>query len=190
MTCIAYKDGVLAADTCVTEEDGKGYPVHRSEKRKLRILNVTGGTLALASRGDTGSGDVVDALVEKQISVLAKSYVSQGRLNAPALLRARKLAIGDSEYEGIAVFFKDEADALPIVYIIGAAGYVEFITGDTALGCDAGFARAAMDAGAGAIRAVELAARYGVYTGLPIDWVRKADGGDSGVRKGRFSGWT
>jgi hypothetical protein len=171
MTCVAWTPGMIAADSCITEEsDGK--PAHRSVMRKLKTFVRTyygkDVLVALASRGDSGVGDVADAMLVRQLKGLGE--FTEKRMNAARLLFARQHSINGGEYECLVVIFRPRFQ--DIVILIGNGGIARVVdTSYFAIGCDAGFANAAMYAGADARRAVAAAAKHGPYTSFPIDWV-------------------
>lgn len=178
MTCIAYRGGTLAADSCITEEDGYGNPVHRSCARKLKILvnpESADTVVAVASRGDTGAGDAVDIKILHHLL----NHDIVWSLTSSEAFKSRRKAIGDAEYEAIGVVYESR---LPTAIYIGNGGVAHVITDAFfAIGCDAGYARAAMEAGADAELAVAIATKYGVYSATPVHWIRGASDSDRGT---------
>lgn len=166
MTIIAYRNGIMACDSCWTNYGTQTVSA-------IKIIRLSSGAL-LGEAGDNDSRAMQELL---------------DKIKDPKKLPSRKeLAETKLDYEGLIAFPKggvwmivtgphDEtgypvADA-EIDYGIWPA---TTMGGYAAVGCGAHIALGAMDAGATAPRAVEIACRRDVYCRPPVHTLHLHDG--------------
>lgn len=167
MTCIAYRNGVLAADSCATEMDDER-AAFRVRCEKLHVHKIESDDLilhiAVASSGDASAGLQLEEcfanrmrlFLHNDFSLLVKLDEPRGGGSADimALVKVMNRA-GTVLRKALYI-----SDGIMAASVESADFY--------AIGCDGGFALAAMAAGAGASDAVEIAATYACYSALPV----------------------
>jgi ATP-dependent protease HslVU (ClpYQ) peptidase subunit len=143
MTTIAYRDGVIAADSRVTIKD---FVDSNNDKK---IYRLSDGSLFGAS------GDLVGGL--KLLDLLK------------ATLKAKKFVIPNANVKSTKALFITPYGT-PFYY---EAGYWEKRKKNEYLGIGTGgkYALAAMDAGADAITACRIGAKRDIYSGGTIRWL-------------------
>lgn len=177
MTTVAYRDGILAADSCVTYtgEDDEGS--HRMYQRKLqwrRIYPRRGEPqcIGIASRGDADAGAILDEMLLDE----AHKFLSGRKrfcglldraLNTPALLKARQKVLGEEgKYEALMIYLWKDGDVPFSVGENAAVKRLDLAQHDyVAIGSDAGVALGAMYGGASAAVAVKASCVHGAWTG-------------------------
>ncbi len=153
MTTIAYKDGILAADTLTSSH---GRPFGHAKK----VGRGPGGKYLYASAGDTAIGQAF------------RAWCAEGMTGTPPSMRR-----DDREAEGYVVFPDGtfsvyERDLPPTLLTMvrhHGWGYV------WAAGSGSDIALGALHAGADARVAVEIAIQLDSHTGGGIDWVSFED---------------
>lgn len=180
MTTIAYRKGVLAADTCISHTD-HDEETFTSRTSQIKMKEAWPGGIKdprffIASKGDADVGEDMDQLILSQLSASYKTILRDGLLsvmNTQGRRAARLKAVGDSDYTALVAWFYWEKDDDKWVagnaYEVNNSGKFLYVHGDyAAIGCDKAIALGAMHAGASAEAAVRAAAAHGMYTALPI----------------------
>lgn len=147
MTTIAYRDGVMAADSRAYA----GYNAALGNKTKIRRLDD--GTLIGCSSTVPGFGEAV-----------LDWYARGGKPDDAPKAEASKFSLLVVKPDGSALY---ASDAFHLSGPITAAFY--------AIGSGEGPAQGAMHAGASAKQAVEIACRVDVWSGLPVMTLTHAD---------------
>ena len=142
MTTIAFKDGIIAADSQETHGDGR-----ISECKKLYSVSGT----IIGTAGDSYTG-----------LIFIDSFERGARMeDAPDLSHVKS----DEDFECIVIEDKDN------IYTINRFFQkypVKMPDGFYALGWGSSYAMAAMEMGADAKKAVQIAVKYDAYTGGKI----------------------
>lgn len=151
MTTVAYKNGVLAADTKAVGEDGMTFKCKKLEK-------LPNGTIL----GCAGEADVRDL-----ISILGKASLSKMPLKA-------KLRATEGQFRGIWVFPTGEVFRVLVEYEDGKwdAEILPIFEPYAAVGSGGGYALGAMLAGKSAIEAVRIACKLDNNSGLPVESIK------------------
>jgi hypothetical protein len=160
MTVIAYRNGIMASDSCWTSQGTQTVSM-------IKIKRLSSGSLL----GFSGDNDAraIEAILDKikdprklpSRDELATSHVDfQGLLAFP---RGGVYVISSSKIDqsGWVDNEDDEAGVWPAATMAGYA----------AVGSGGDFALAAMDAGASAKQAVEIACRRSIFCRLPVHTV-------------------
>jgi hypothetical protein len=150
MTTVTFKDGVLAADRRTAAEipDGTSDPdriIYDNSARKISRVECIDGTVRFVAVSGVAS-------YLGQVS----RWVSGGMLGehpAPG--------------ESTAIIFSSPGRLL----VVTDEGIEEFDIADFAISSGAAFALGAMSAGASAIEAIKIAAKYDAYTGSHVNFV-------------------
>ena len=151
MTTIAFKDGTIAADSQETHGDGR-----IAECKKLYSI---GGTI-IGTAGDSYTGLIFVDWFERGARME----------DAPDLSHVQS----DEDFECIVIENKDT------IYTINRFFQkypTEMPDGFYALGLGSSYAMAAMEMGADARKAVQIAAKYDAYTGGRIKTLKVKDWG-------------
>jgi hypothetical protein len=167
MTVIAYRSGIMACDSCWATYGTQTVSA-------IKIVRLSSGAL-LGSAGDNDCRAMYELL---------DKIKSPGKLPSRAEIAATKL-----DYEGLIAFPKGgvymistgrhDETGYPLSEDGTTAGEADYgvwsattMGGYAAAGCGSAVALAAMDAGASAREAVQIACRRDVYCRLPIHVVR------------------
>lgn len=152
MTTIAYKEGIMAADSRASEGD-----THVTECQK--IFKLENGAY-LGSSGDDDDREVIELLSQASPSKMPSR---------------KKLAALELQYSGILVFPSGKVFKIEVEHNeerqAWAGSVFEIKDKMCAIGSGASFAYGAMEAGVDAVKAVEIACRRDINSALPVQSV-------------------
>lgn len=173
MTTIVFRDGILAADSCMTQYSGgkRPEPTGRTFENKITVRSE-GNDFQLAIAGKGSELDVFN--MEKMVT----DYFFNTGL---------ELDFRDSSFDVFSIGsleIEDEEEGCGIIVLIKDRGVSHaFHCTDTkmvkrivpgtfvSLGSDSQIAYGALEAGASAVDAVHAACKYGAYTAAPVRYV-------------------
>lgn len=177
MTTLVFRDGILAADSCMTQYSGgkRPEPTGRTFENKITVLSDGPGfRLAIV-----GKGTELDVFrMEKMVSEFFLDQDWSDDHEATFIdSQFDVFSIGDLEIE-------DEEEGCGIIVLVKLKNVAHaFHCDDTkmvkrivpgtfvALGSDSQIAYGALEAGASAVDAVHAACKYGAYTAAPVRYV-------------------
>lgn len=186
MTTIAYRDNILAADQCITwyETEKQDEPTSRSFSNKIRTVDIDPyRRLAIATRGDTIDGVLIERLIVKHMREAVKHEVDgEDVFGWPTWddwgvdPKGIEWEDPDGSNEGV-ILYRDlrHETKLHAWYIQDARVITRIKPGEfVGAGCDSPLALAAMQAGANPVQAVWIACKYGVASGGPVNYINGA----------------
>lgn len=168
MTTIVYRDGILAADSLVVTPQGTRVDLAR--KLEIFDLGSQAGRWALGYGGNPGWIPGLRAWAKRSLPD-HQAKCDYGLFHRPDV---------DDHFGLLAVLVDSTPFAMDrsrtVLVAFSNSGWIPISMPYAALGTGEPYARGALEHGASAIEAVEIAARLDIHTGGPVRWIDVSTG--------------